>query len=66
MKVSGVIQSLSSLGKLKCSGCGKYLIIEADGYTIIKNKLLKIHKGEGRLQIKCGGCGEINTVIASN
>jgi hypothetical protein len=42
----------------RCSNCDAMVKVEEDGWTIVKNRLLKINSEERIAEIKCPGCKE--------
>jgi len=50
----------------KCGNCGAHIKLIEDEWIVVKNRLLKIHKENGTVKIKCPGCKELITFLAFN
>jgi ribosomal protein S27E len=65
VSIQGTINTLLTIRKMKCSGCGAALIVWENGRTIVKCKLMIISIIKGAIEIKCRECGQLK-VICSN
>jgi len=59
MNVTDVKSSFIILPNGRCSNCGEMVKFEEEGWTIVKNRLLKINSQEGIVKIKCPKCKQL-------
>lgn len=62
------IKNISSIfNGVKCNKCrARLIVLDEEGRTIIKTKLMIIDDKKGVLEIKCRECGCIKTIISNN
>jgi len=65
MSIEAVLNTLLHLDRIKCNRCGAAMIIQKNGETIIKNRLMVISKNKGAIEIKCRECGYVNQYVSN-
>lgn len=50
----------------RCSNCGAEVKLVEDDWIVVKNRLLKIHRENGTVKIKCPCCKQFLAFVSIN